>query len=105
MCGGPQRAWALRAAATLWQAGMAEFEGGWAAALEEARASGDQPSTIVVGYHPRISIGGGDGRGHKVVQTEFVVQETARRSFQGFEDMMRRAAEKGVRLLDCRAIN
>ena len=71
--------------------------------LEGARASGKHPSTIGVLYQPRISIGGGNRV--QGVETDFVVRETALRSFQGFDDMLRKAAREGFRLLDCRVIN
>jgi len=68
--------------------------------LEEARVSGKHPSTILVGYHPWISIGGAQG-----LETDFVERETALRSFRDFEGLVRKAAREGFRLLDCRVID
>ena len=65
--------------------------------LEEARASGKGARVVAVAYPPKIHI-----VGHRGEQTDFQVQETALRSFQNFENMARRAAGEGVRLLDFR---
>lgn len=65
--------------------------------LEAARANGKEPQLVLLGYQPKFSIGGGRG-----ASTDFVVTETALRSFVDFEAMSRKAADEGLRLLDLR---